>query len=107
MARITAILVTPLAHVLIAVLWGIGDKLFDWFVTADRALVLRNKTQLRWTIQNRTNDDWQPTTKLGKTWKENRRNALNAAGVYMDFVPYQTLAERAERLVNAGGPHVP
>jgi hypothetical protein len=100
-------IIQPLAGVLISIFWAAGDKLFDWFVTVERADKWRAAALRSWTLKNQANDQRQPTTELGKTWKANRKNMLDAEGVYMGFVPYMTVAERAERFLAGGGVHQP
>lgn len=95
------------ARLLISILWTVGDKLFDWFVTVERAQSWRAGTLVKWTSKNRDLEHWQPKNWLGKMWKENSKAALDATGAYMNFSPYQTTSQRAEKLINAGGVHQP
>jgi hypothetical protein len=106
-AKIVKSVGLAVAESLISALWAAGDWVFDRFVRPGRGLDWRNKTLVRWTERCRKNDEWEPINALGKTWKENRRNALVEAGEYMGFAKYVTLSQKAERLLNGGATRLP
>ena len=76
-------IIEPLARALISILWALGDWLFDMVVSVERAKQWREATKKAIRERIAKNDARQPTTELGKTWKENRKEMLRAECAYM------------------------
>jgi hypothetical protein len=73
------------AHYLIALFWAVGDWLFDHFVNVAGAIEWREWTAKKIAKSIDRNDAWQPKSKLGHVWKENRRQMHMTQCALMGF----------------------
>ncbi len=82
-------------RILTSLAWLAGDKVFDHFINVKTAEAMRVATEKRWQAAWQKNEQWQPTTKWGKWWKEHERQGLESTKVYLRLDNTQWEAEEA------------